>query len=175
MEQPGENGARDTLADWLEGLWCGEVQWIESTPSQLLVQEGWGSSDISLLSLCSHSYKIPVKDDVTLGRTENQVDTKLGFSLLPTTRCSSRNSYCASSVFPLYSVTSSSLNVHLQEICPPSVETTWLVGPPPSKEANTCEASLLKAIKAGVTAGRMSGSHFLESLPSPGVACVSWQ
>lgn len=28
---------------------------------------------------------------------------------------------------------------------------------------------------AAVTAGRMSGSNFLESLPSPGVVCVNWQ
>lgn len=27
----------------------------------------------------------------------------------------------------------------------------------------------------GVTAGRMSGSNFLESLPSAGVGCVNWQ
>lgn len=55
------------LAGWLEGFWYGQVQWIESTPSQLLVQQGWGSNDI-FLSLCSHPHKIPVKGDVTLGQ-----------------------------------------------------------------------------------------------------------
>lgn len=48
------------------------------------------------------------------------------------------------------------------------------MGPSPSKEANACEASLIKAM-VGVTAGRMSGSNFLELLLSPGVGCVNWQ
>lgn len=115
---------RNTLADWLEGflVWSGTMDWVHSQ-----MQEGWGRSDISLcpciLILTKSQSKVMYSRG---GRTENQVDCKLGFSLLPATCFSSRNSYCASSVSSLYSVRSSSLNVHLQEFCPPSVEPRWL-------------------------------------------------